>query len=102
MAFSRAGALYTQTVTDTAGGIGAANIPAAARYAEGFVRSASVVETRDGTTPTATLGKEWNLRDIIICRSRDEINSISLIRLAGTSATINWEFFTEPPGLSIG
>jgi hypothetical protein len=42
--------LYVQDVSDTAAGIGAANIPASARYAEGHVRLASLSETREGST----------------------------------------------------
>ena len=64
--------LVTQTVSNTAGGIGSANIPDNARYAEGYVRTAAVVETRDGTTPTSTKGMQWDAGDIIYLRSRDE------------------------------
>ena len=56
------GTLVTQAVNGTAGGsgIGSGNIPSGARYAEGYVRTASIVETRDGTAPTATKGTEWD------------------------------------------
>ena len=70
-----AGSLYQQAVTDTAGGIGSANIPDNARYAEGVVWTASVVETRDGTTPTATKGNPWDAGDLVILRSRYEMLS---------------------------
>ena len=61
-----AGTLVTQAVTDTAGGIGSGNIPSGARYAEGYVRTASIVETRDGTAPTATAGTEWDDGDMAV------------------------------------
>ena len=90
---------YSQSVTGTGQGIAAAGgtIPNGAAYAEGYVRTASLVELRDNTTPTATKGKQWDPGDIIILRSADEINGIKLIRQGGTNATVDWEFFTQPP-----
>ena len=92
------GTLYTQAVTAAASGIGSGNIPASAVYAEGYVRTNSVVETRDGTTPTATKGRQWDIGDLIYCRSRGEIDAISLIEQSSTDAAIDWEFFNELPG----
>jgi hypothetical protein len=89
---------YVQAVTATASGIGASNIPGSANYAEGFVRLNSVVETRDGTTPTATLGKQWDIGDIILLRSRDELVGFSAIEQSSTDASIDWEFFNQTPG----
>ena len=57
--------LVTQTVTNTAGGISAGSIPAGAKYAEGYVRTASIVEPRDQTTPTASTGTQWDAGDIL-------------------------------------
>jgi len=103
MAFSKAGALYTQSVTGTAGGIGAANVPSGASYAEGYVRTASVVETRDGaTTPTATKGNQWDPGDIIFLRSDQEIDDFSAVRQASTSASIDWQFYTQVPSGGAG
>ena len=89
--------LVTQAVTDTAGGIGSGNIPSNARYAEGYVRTASVVETRDGTTPTATKGTEWDDGDIILLRSRYELINFSAIEKTSTDAAIDWQFYNRPP-----
>ena len=89
--------LVTQAVTDTAGGIGSGNIPSNARYAEGYVRTASVVDTRDGTTPTATKGTEWDDGDIILLRSRYELINFSAIEKTSTDAAIDWQFYNRAP-----
>ena len=89
--------LVTQAVTDTAGGIGSGNIPSNARYAEGYVRTASVVETRDGTTPTATKGTEWDDGDIVLLRSRYELINFSAIEKTSTDAAIDWQFYNRAP-----
>ena len=87
----------TQTVDGTAGLLTAeATVPVTARYAEGFVRTASVVFYRDGSTPTATAGEQADIGDRIILRSREEIEKASFIRAGGTSATIDWQFWTSP------
>ena len=91
------GTLVTQAVTDTAGGIGSGNIPSGARYAEGYVRTASLVETRDGTTPTATAGTEWDDGDIVLLRSRYEIVNFSAIEKTSTDAAIDWQFYNRAP-----
>ena len=92
-----ANSLVTQAVTDTAGGIGSANIPSNARYAEGYVRTASIVETRDSTTPTATKGTEWDEGDIVLLRSRYEIVNFSAIEKTSTDAAIDWQFYNRAP-----
>ena len=93
-----AGTFVTQAVTDTAGGIGSANIPSGARYAEGYVRTASIVETRDGTDPTATAGTEWDEGDIVLLRSRYEIvNFLAIEKAGGSSETIDWQFYNRAP-----
>ena len=89
--------LYVKDVSNTAAGIGAGNIPASARYAEGHVRLASLSETREGTTPTATLGTEWDVEDLIILRSRYEITNAAFIK-ASSNATIDFQFYNRAPG----
>ena len=89
--------LFVQDVSGTAGGIGAANIPAGARYAEGHVRLASLSETREGTDPTATLGTEWDVEEMIYLRSRYEIVNFKAIEKTTTNASIDWTFFNRAP-----
>jgi hypothetical protein len=91
------GSLYVQDVSDTAAGIGSGNIPSSARYAEGHVRLASLSETRDGTTPTATKGTEWDVEDTIILRSRYEIVNFSAVEKTSTNASIDWTFYNRAP-----
>ena len=90
--------LYVQDVSATAGGIGAGNIPGSARYAEGHVRLASLSETREGTDPTATLGTEWDVEDLIILRSRYEITNFQAVEKTSTNASIDWTFYNRAPG----
>ena len=90
--------LFVQDVSATAGGIGAGNIPGSARYAEGHVRLASLSETREGTDPTATLGTEWDVEDMIILRSRYEIVNFLAIEKTTTNASIDWTFYNRAPG----
>ena len=101
LSFSPIGSsLVTQAVNGTAGGggIGAGNIPSGARYAEGYVRTASIVETRDGTAPTATKGTEWDEGDIVLLRSRYEIvNFLAIEKAGGSSETIDWQFYNRAP-----
>ena len=89
--------LFVQDVSGTAGGIGAGNIPAGARYAEGHVRLASLSETREGTTPTATKGTEWDVEDMIILRSRDEITKFQAVEKTSTDSSIDWTFYNRAP-----
>ena len=89
--------LYVQDVSNTAAGIGAGNIPASARYAEGHVRLASLSETREGTDPTATLGTEWDVEDMIILRSRDEITKFQAVEKTSTNSSIDWTFYNRAP-----
>ena len=88
--------LVTLTLDGAAASISSGDIPGSARYAEGFVRTASVVETRDGTTPTSSLGTEWDAGDIILLRSRYEIVNFSAIK-ASSNATIDWQFYNRAP-----
>jgi hypothetical protein len=87
----------TLALTGGAASISSGDIPGSARYAEGFVRTASVVETRDGTTPTSTLGTEWDAGDIILLRSRYEITNAAFIK-ASSNATIDFQFYNRAPG----
>ena len=89
--------LFVQDVSATAGGIGAGNIPGSARYAEGHVRLASLSETREGTTPTATKGTEWDVEDMIILRSRYEIVNFKAVEKTTTNASIDWTFYNRAP-----
>jgi hypothetical protein len=89
--------LYVQDVSDTAAGIGAANIPDSARYAEGHVRLASLSETREGTAPTATKGTEWDVRETIYLRSRYEIVNFKAVEKTTTNASIDWTFWNRAP-----
>jgi hypothetical protein len=89
--------LFVQDVSATAGGIGAGNIPGSARYAEGHVRLASLSETREGTDPTATLGTEWDVEEMIYLRSRYEIVNFKAIKKTTTNASIDWTFFNRAP-----
>ena len=66
--------------------------------AEIYVRGASVVFTRDGTDPTATLGIQADIGDIIVLNSREELETFEVIRQGATDATLDVEFFTDLSG----
>ena len=90
--------LVTHAVTSSATSL---TVPSTANYAEGYVRTNSVVETRDGTAPTTTLGTEWAAGDIITLRSRDEVTTFQVIReTSGNAATIDFTFFNKVPGMN--
>ena len=91
--------LVTHAVTSSATSL---TVPSGgANYAEGYVRTNSVVETRDGTTPTTTKGTEWAAGDIITLRSADEVNGFQVIReTSGSAATIDFQFFNKVPGMN--
>lgn len=93
------GAGFAQTIANTAGGeaVTAASIPSAAKYAEGSVRTAALKFTRDNTAPTTSVGMKANVDDIIILRSRSEIDFFLGIRATGTSAVVDWEFHNSIP-----
>ena len=93
------GGLYTLTVSSTVVRIPGGSIPLEADYAEGYVRTATVVFTCDGQTdPTATKGMPAEAGDVIILRCRDEILNFQAIREGGTAATIDFEFYMEGRG----
>ncbi len=90
--------LVTHAVTSSATSL---TVPDTANYAEGYVRSNSVVETRDGTAPTTTLGTQWAAGDTIALRSRDEVTTFQVIREnASNAATIDFQFFNKVPGMN--
>ena len=90
--------LVTHAVTDAATSL---TVPDTANYAEGYVRTNSVVETRDGTAPTTTKGTQWAAGDIITLRSRDEVTGFKVIREnASNAATIDFQFFNNVPGMN--
>ena len=91
--------LVTHAVTSSATSL---TVPSGgANYAEGYVRTNSVVETREGTAPTTTLGTQWAAGDIITLRSRDEVTTFQVIRQAsGSAATIDFTFFNKVPGMN--
>lgn len=69
-------------------------VPRAAMCAEIYVRTASVVFTRDGTNPTATQGIQADPGDIIVLNSRDECDKFKVIR-ESADATLDVEYFTD-------
>ena len=73
-------------------------VPNAAMCAEIYVRTASIVFTRDGTDPTATQGIQADVGDIILLNSREELDNFEAIRQGGQSATIDVEYFTDISG----
>ena len=97
--FDAVGPLYTQSVSaTTASGIPAANIPAGARYAEGFCRGDVALTTDGSTTPTSALGQQAASGDTIILRSREELRKYSGIGVS-VDTTIDWEFYNSNPDL---
>ena len=72
-------------------------IATTAMVGEIFVRTAAVVFTRDGTTPTATKGIQANAHDIIVLNSRDELERFQAIAVS-TTATLDVEYFTDVSG----
>ena len=72
-------------------------VPNAAMCAEIYVRTASVVFTRDGTDPTSTKGVQADPGDIILLNSRDELDRFEVIR-QGADATLDIEYWTDISG----
>ena len=72
-------------------------VPADAMVAEIYVRTASVVFTRDSTAPTATKGVQANAGDLIVLNSRDELDNFKVIAVS-SSATLDVEYFTDVSG----
>ena len=72
-------------------------VPDAAMVAEIYVRTASVVFTRDGTAPTATKGIQADAGDIIVLNSRAELDNFKAIAVS-TTLTVDVEYFTDVSG----
>ena len=72
-------------------------VPKAARVAEIYVRTASIVFTRDGTTPTATKGIQADPGDIILLNSEGECLGFKGIAVSAT-ATGDVEYFRDVSG----
>lgn len=72
-------------------------VPKAAMVAELYVRTASVVFTRDGTDPTATKGIQADAGDIILLNSRDELDKFKVIAVS-TTASLDCEYFSDVSG----
>jgi len=90
--------LVTHAVTSSATSL---TVPDQANYAEGYVRTNSVVETRDGTAPANAKGRQWAAGDIIVLRSRDEVTGFQVIRENDSNAaTIDFEFWNKVPGMN--
>lgn len=89
------GAQYALSVTS--GTVVTLTVPDAAMVAEIYVRTASVVETRDGTDPTASKGVQWDPADIIYLNSRAECDDFKIIAVSA-SATLDVEYFTDVSG----
>lgn len=81
----------------TSGTVVTLTVPAAAMCGEAFVRTASVVFTREGTDPTATKGTQANPGDIILLNSRDELDKFEVIAVSAT-ATLDVEYFSDLSG----
>ena len=73
-------------------------VPPDAQAGEIYVRTASIVFTRDGTDPTATQGFQADASDIIMLNSRNELEKFEAIRQGGVSATGDVEYFTKVAG----
>ena len=72
-------------------------MPSSAFTAEIYVRTASVVFTRDGSTPTATKGVQADATDIIVLNSRSELAGFRVIAVS-TTATLDVEYFSDVSG----
>ena len=75
------------------------NPPDEAHAAEIYVRTASVVFTRSpGDPPTATRGIQADPGDIILLKSRSEIQHFRAIRQSVTDAALDVEYFSKVAG----
>ncbi len=72
-------------------------VPNVAMVAEIYVRTAPVVETRDGTDPTATQGWQWDVGDTIYLNSRAELDKFKVIAVS-TTAALDVEYYTDVSG----
>ena len=73
--------------------------PDEAHAAEIYVRTASVVFTRSpGDPPTSTRGIQADPGDIILLKSRSEIQHFRAIRQSVTDAALDVEYFSKVAG----
>lgn len=94
---STAGGAQYGLAVSSGSGVVTLTVPDAANVAQIYVRTASVVFTRDGTNPTSTKGIQADATDIILLNSRDELDKFKVIR-ASVDATLDVEYFTELAG----
>jgi len=73
-------------------------VPDAAMVATLFVRTAPLVFKRDGNDPTATVGIQANVGDIIELVSRDELDQMRMIEQTSTDSAVDVEYFTDISG----
>jgi len=85
------------TVDDTAGGI-TLTIPSAANTAEIYVETAPIRFTRDGTTPSGTVGFIAFPNDIIVLNSRKELVNMKMFEDTATDASVEVEYFSDVSG----
>jgi len=78
----------------TSGVVTKLTVPATAKTAEIYVRTASIVFTRSGVVPTATRGLQADPGDTIILESRDELVKFAGIAVS-TTASGDAEYFTD-------
>lgn len=95
---SVAGAQFALVIDSTVRTLTPPNIKAGANVAEIFVRTASLVFTRDGTDPTATKGIQANVGDIILLNSRHEVENWKGIEATSTDSAVDVEYFTDISG----
>lgn len=72
-------------------------VPDSAMVAEIYVRTNSVVFTRNGTDPTSTKGIQANDTEIILLNSRSELDKFKVIRQSA-DATLDIEYFSDLSG----
>ena len=71
------------------------SVPPEATHADIYVRTASVVFTRDRSAPTATRGLQADPTDIIVLNSRPQLLAFRALRQGGTDATVDAEYFSR-------
>ena len=91
----KTGAQFALSVTSAT--VVTLTVPDAAMCAELYVRTATVVFTRQGTAPTSTKGTPADVGDIIMLNSRAELENFKVIAVS-TSATLDVEYFTDVSG----
>ena len=81
---------YGLTVSDD---VISLSVPPGAVHADIYVRTASVVFTRDRSAPTSTRGLQADPSDIIVLDSHAEMVAFRAIRAAAVDATVDAEYF---------